>query len=421
MSLRKILIKSDYDSYTDDVYHDFYSRILSRSNNYYRLGGFFSSERLAYCSEGLEEFIKNNGNMKLVLTPRFTEEDLKAIQNGILRPEEFIDRTWIREFDMIKDKFQSDHVRALAWMIANRLLEIRIALIKDQAGNLLSDIRIKNEGILGEQVGIVHDEEGNSLSFRGIINSIDIEKLRTFKGWIEGQKEYVNNDYQLFQQFWDFESENLIETGNSKRYMSTIPLTTAVRDKFLSLSPKSADQIKLIKLPKLFDYQKKAVTNWLSNNRRGIFEMATGTGKTFTAIGCIKAIEKENDLAVVIVCPYINLVSQWKSELDKWGYTSIDTLSSKKKWLSQLISKIMDLTYGINGEPVIIITTYDTFSTKQFINMIKGTTASILLIADEVHSAGSDERRFGLIENYKYRLGLVPHQRAILMRKARKS
>ena len=66
----------------------------------------------------------------------------------------------------------------------------------------------------------------------------------------------------------------------------------------------------------------------------------------------------------------------------------------------------MDLTYGINGEPVIIITTYDTFSTKQFINMIKGTTASILLIADEVHSAGSDERRFGLIENYKLQAGI---------------
>ena len=129
-------------------------------------------------------------------------------------------------------------------------------------------------------------------------------------------------------------------------------------------------------------------------------------GRRLLLLGVSKAIEKENDLAVVIVCPYINLVSQWKSELDKWGYTSIDTLSSKKKWLSQLISKIMDLTYGINGEPVIIITTYDTFSTKQFINMIKGTTASILLIADEVHSAGSDERRFGLIENYKVQAGI---------------
>ena len=101
MSLRRILIKSDYDSYTDDVYHDFYSNVLSRSNVYYRLGGFFSSENLALCSEGLEEFIKNNGNMKLVLTPRFTEKDLDAIQKGIFRPEEFIDRTWIREFDMV--------------------------------------------------------------------------------------------------------------------------------------------------------------------------------------------------------------------------------------------------------------------------------------------------------------------------------
>jgi hypothetical protein len=137
MNLSELYVNSDYDSSVDDLYNDFYSKVLSVATRYDRLGGFFSSEMLSLCAEGLQEFIKNNGRMRLILTPKFTDQDVKAIQEGILTPEKYIDRKWIDDFDMIKDKFQADHVRALAWMVANNFLQIRIALIKDLHGNLL--------------------------------------------------------------------------------------------------------------------------------------------------------------------------------------------------------------------------------------------------------------------------------------------
>src|SRR5690606_8666607 len=109
---------------------------------------------------------------------------------------------------------------------------------------------------------------------------------------------------------------------------------------------------------------------------------------------------------VVVVCPYINLVAQWKSELSKWGYETIDTMDIKQKWLKRITSKILDANYGITQKPVVIVTTYDTFSSFDFKRTLNNSSNPVFVIADEVHSAGSKERSGGLIDIYQYRLGL---------------
>jgi superfamily II DNA or RNA helicase len=90
---------------------------------------------------------------------------------------------------------------------------------------------------------------------------------------------------------------------------------TAVREKFVQIAPKSFDELKMIKIrpPRkkivLWDYQVKAVKNWFDNNKKGIFEMATATGKTFAALACAQELKKEHkSLAIVIVCPYQHLI-----------------------------------------------------------------------------------------------------------------
>ena len=46
---------------------------------------------------------------------------------------------------------------------------------------------------------------------------------------------------------------------------------------------------------KLRDYQVEAIDNWFNNDNFGIFEMATGTGKTFTALSAFKKLSDEHD------------------------------------------------------------------------------------------------------------------------------
>lgn len=409
MNLTELFIKSDYDSSVDDLYNDFYSKVLNATSRYSRIGGFFSSETLSLCAEGLQEFIKNNGRMRLILVPKFSQEDTKSIFEGVTTPEKYIDRKWINDFDMIKDRFQSDHVRALAWMLANKFLDIRIALIRSLDGKLLDSDELQERGIFNQQIGTFFDDDGNSISFKGYIGSLDNQRVRVFKSWIDGQKDYVTSDKNAFQRFWELDSERLEDEDQLFPDVSieTIPLTQAVREKFLEIAPTSKDEINLVKPPKLYEYQLDAINKWMSNHGNGIFEMATGTGKTFTAIGCIDAIKNtEKSFLVVIVCPYINLVYQWKYEIAKWGYKSINTLEQKNKWLPMLSSKILDLQYGTTQEPLIIITTYDTFSSNHFRKLIHNSSISSMLIADEVHAAGAAQTKLGLIGNYKFRLGL---------------
>ena len=74
-------------------------------------------------------------------------------------------------------------------------------------------------------------------------------------------------------------------------------LSAQITDELLQRNSAKYDYQKKVKKIRLRDYQDKAITNWLNNDYKGIFEMATGTGKTFTAFGCVKhLLEKEKNL-----------------------------------------------------------------------------------------------------------------------------
>ena len=67
-------------------------------------------------------------------------------------------------------------------------------------------------------------------------------------------------------------------------------------------------------------YQKEAIEKWIENNYRGIFAMATGTGKTWNACGCINRLQqKEKRTVTIIAAPYTHLVEQWKSAVEDYN------------------------------------------------------------------------------------------------------
>ena len=153
MELNSFVINPRYSNIgaNSDPYHDFFLPCFSNSNYYGRYGGFFTSKNLVICAEGIEEFIKNKGRMELVLTPTFTNEDLKAIKQGLVSLEKKVEDNWISEQDSIKEKIEKDHVRALAWMIAQEKLEIKLAIFKDSQGNPLSQDEIE-QTVLADMV-----------------------------------------------------------------------------------------------------------------------------------------------------------------------------------------------------------------------------------------------------------------------------
>ena len=399
-------LKRIYDSKHIDVYHEFFNKVLPQTSMYCRFGGLFSSENFAYCAEGLQDFIKiNRGKMQLSIIPIFSDDEKNAIHQGI-SVEKVIIENWIKDLSEIKEKFVEDHVKALAWMISRGDLEIKIILPKHGDGTLLTKNELKKLDIFKKHIGIMYNKDNQKcISFHGEINreNTAIEEkyqLEVYREWIENEEPIIQTDNDKFNNFWnkkDFSFEDI--------HIEIKPIPEALKNYFTEFATNSEQEIPNFSIPsELREYQKIAITKWLENGGSGIFEMATGTGKTFTAIGCIKSMqEKHERLLVIIAVPYDNLLDQWKKELLSWN---IDSKILGKTWSKVLRDIIYDFNKSKEENFQVLLTTHAKLSTSKFIEEIEKMSQPIMLVADEAHHFGAFNSQRALSKNYTYRLAL---------------
>ena len=406
MAMKDISLRATYDSDDDDILGGFYVPVLRQASQYDRLAGYFSSSALAASAKGMSEFIMNGGKMRLVTSVQISEQDQQAILDGLEKPDEVIGRTIMNELSMV-DQFQQNHVDVLAWMVARKKLEIKIAVpLKD---NSYHTDKLDPSSIYHQKIGIVYDNGGNVISFSGSVNETakswgeNIEEFKVFCSWKHGQDEFVSSDVKKFEKFW----------YGQARHTKVINLPDAVKEHLIRNAPETAEEVvrrvtTRINHDKLRDYQYDAMCSWLEHDMHGIFEMATGTGKTRTAISCIETmLEKTTDgpMLVVIACPYKHLVEQWIKELKKAEIRSRPAYGTAASWRTKLETRIRQLNGG-NLKHLVIATTHNTASMDKFINMIRSCTVNSFLVVDEVHKIGAERRSECLQNIYKYRLGL---------------
>ena len=147
-------------------------------------------------------------------------------------------------------------------------------------------------------------------------------------------------------------------------------------------------------------------------DKSGIFEMATGTGKTFTALGCMNRLveeysQKHKPLLIVISTPTSHLVDQWKKDVQKFDIDLIiKAYSSNSSWKRKISDQLLDLSIG-ELKNMVILTTHKTLYKDYFREFISECSADVLLIVDEVHGIGSKYQRFALDNSlYDFKLGL---------------
>ncbi len=403
MGLRSLNINTSYETteHQTQLLDEFYIPVLEQATKYYRIAGFFSSSSLSVAAKGIEGLIKNNGKMYLLISPELSVEDYNIIkEHGIIENTNFI-----KDFSI---DYPNDNLKALAWLLDTGRLEIKIVVCTKSALSLFH-----------QKVGIVFDVEGNMISFSGSINETaqawmnNIEEFKVFKSWEDGQISYLNSDLSKFLSYWKNEHTELAKVFD---------LPTSIREKIVNIKPRDVwdlnimrryqkdQQLKQNKLS-LFTHQEKAVKAWIENNYSLLMEMATGTGKTRTAIGCIvhKLKEKER-LLVIVATPQNTLSRQWEKDINELNVifdyeTIID--GSNKKWKKDLELLLLDLSDN-NINNAIIYTTHATASDIKFITIIKNNKfdTKILFICDEVHATGASKQREALLDEYEYRVGL---------------
>ena len=161
----------------------------------------------------------------------------------------------------------------------------------------------------------------------------------------------------------------------------------------------------------LFPHQARAVEAWVENDYSLLMEMATGTGKTRTAIGCLlKKLEDNEVLLTIVATPQNTLSRQWKDDFVKLNialdYNAIID-GSVSKWPKRLELLLLDLNEK-RIKTAIVFTTHATASDPKFVDVILKNKfkTKILFIADEVHATGSAKQRDALLPEYDYRIGL---------------
>jgi len=408
VSLIDLNIKSEYRSLIDNVVDDFYVPVLKESVLYQRAVGFFSSSALIAISKGVEGLISNGGKIQIIASPRLSQEDIDEIRKGY-EVRKVLERALLRGIETHNSVEDTSRLSYIASLIANGVLDIKIAFLSTN-----------NEiAMYHEKMGIMNDIEGNAVAFSGSMNesenafSANYESFDVFCSWTN-ERERVFQKQMAFQAIW-----NDYEPG-----VETIDFPEAVKDRIYAFNNslrrnsglKTPEENSLPEdamfLPpdfKIRPYQESAIQNWKENGYCGIYDMATGTGKTLTALASIEQLFSDNHkrLGVVIVCPYQHLVEQWVEDIVRFGIKPIVgySSSSQKSWKKNLAQAVRSFNLRVS-DFFCFITTNASFVTKTVQDQIGILSEDVVFVVDEAHNMGATNYRRYLPDNIKYRLGL---------------
>lgn len=156
----------------------------------------------------------------------------------------------------------------------------------------------------------------------------------------------------------------------------------------------------------LRDYQQQAVVNWLKNRGRGTLKMATGSGKTITALAIATELYQKIDLQVLLViCPYRHLVIQWSQVCQQFNLRPILAFENVNNWQVSLSEQLYNLHAG-NQSFLTIITTNSTLIGQGFQSQLPFFPEKTLIIGDEAHNLGSSRLEESLPRKIGLRLAL---------------
>lgn len=155
-------------------------------------------------------------------------------------------------------------------------------------------------------------------------------------------------------------------------------------------------------------YQQQAINAFASNGSIGVFNMATGTGKTITSIAAVNAaFAKHQRQFLVIIVPFVHLVPQWEENLSRSGiHLDVRIMGSSARWRAKVPTLVWQYQHGMLKR-LVLIGTYRSICSQGFEEAVKGFEGEdTFLLADECHYIGSPQAQRPFLFRFKHRLGL---------------
>ena len=404
--------------------------------------GWFSAGWIGRLAPGLAEYINRRdvSPIEFTVAPVLFPAEREAVEQAVsLTPEEARRRVVgvFREGKADASALARHALDCLAWMIATRTLRLRIAeptadsnyhpkiwLFDDGADQML----VRGSGnatARGITSGVEH--------FDVDVTWIEHSRQRVHDGmamladWSRGQSHGIKRVVDLPQAL----KEQIIQTAPAGPPSPADYLRAAIEDadpawavdraanitaRFGRTVPQTRPRLEipdgLVWEEGPYGHQGEAVAAWESEPgpERGTISMATGAGKTITALICATRVQDRLEgrpLLVVISAPSVPLIQQWRKEAAKFGARAVvPTLEPNADMaLTNLFRRLR------GGGTHVVIVTNNLISSRSFQATVaekthSATAADTLFIGDEVHTLGAAKFVANKPEFFTRRLGL---------------
>ena len=424
-------------TYRPDEYNSpekFFNDCLENSNEFDLQLGYFSSATISVLADGFASFISNGGKMRLVINHIVSDDDKNAISKGVYGGIiECFDLTNFDELRKTFDEYQNQFFECLAYLIYRQRIDIRIIKPRNKKG-----IAHTKSGQFRDGDSTTSFTGSANFTISGLFNNLEEIKIdrsdsvdTMVRNRIESQREEFDSIMKMKKRNIEYLSpDKLISAIQTNYGDKDIEELLDVEKKLRKLKKERAirerqKQIDMVcevfeKMEPRFpystgprEYQKFAFENWKNNGQKGLFAMATGTGKTITSLNCLLEIYiRKGYYKAIILVPTITLVNQWEQECRKFRFSNIIKVYSKNLiWRDEIERVRFNEKYRTERGPevsYIIISTYASYSREKVFNVLNDfDKRRLLVIADECHNmaSGSLVKRLKEIP-YLRRIGL---------------
>lgn len=400
---------------SNDPLKDFFIPVLGISIKYDVAVGYFTSAWIRDAAEGIAHFACNGGEARWIISPMLSKDDYKLLSEASeIDYNSKIETITTNSFNTLYEQLKDNTRTVLSWLIRDGILNFRIAIPKKELS-----------GMMHAKMGIFEDSCGNKISFSGSYNltsaaATNWEKIDIYCGWRseESQQRIIQSKFE-FENMWSGTDTNLAIFEPSEECVQRFIVHTETYPRPYVIDN---SEVSPVKIPDKYlisgkprEYQTQAVKLWVQNGAQGILAMATGTGKTVTALSAATLLanhavesgrkKSPRSILIIITVPYKHLAIQWAQEANLFKFRPIVCFSGTGDWQKKCNNLIINLNSGITNFEM-LITVNNTFAGEKFQKVINSFKSDILLIADEMHNLGSQNYLNFLPEKIKLRLGL---------------
>lgn len=408
----------EYSSDSERLPIEFYLQVFPKSNSAYLKLGYFSSSAIRLLAYGFAKFIHNGGTIKII-TNHFLYENDQVLLNSMNNSEDLTDKflsdlKWLTDslcseseqfFNCLRYLVDHERIEIIPVMLLpNKMSHYKQGIFFDHDSNCIfmdGSCNFTASGLL---------ENGECISiYRSWGTDFEINKVEEKKkdileicGKLSNKYIYLDKDriVSSISAIGKEKSVRELMEDESRLFENVKVLTPSILQAYkeeISAALAMEFQSSRLLIPNWLNYregdyshQGEAVDAWLSNEKRGTLEIATGGGKTLTSLVCASiALQFSEKALLIISVPNKPLIKQWSEDVRNFCIEAIDTEGMGTKNIVRCIRKITK-QHEVFPSHSVIIMTHDAIKNSDVKNVLEKYSGNLMLIGDEAHNLGSE-------------------------------